>query len=341
MKNLVLIILIFSMFVGNIYTQDVPRVISYQGVLVGADGKPVNAEKLIIKFTFYDTEQNGNPIGTLKDRELKVQGGLFFTLLGNEPEDDLPSFDRPTWLEVETQGNRFRVQMTAAVYALNIPDNLVTSLKIKDGEVDLQDLAPGKVNGEILKWDGAKWTRSQDEGLRTVSVTSPLRGDGTPTNPIKADIPSGVPVGTIVAFYGLSSQLHPDWLLCNGDNVSQSTYPALFNHLNTLYGSSKLPDLRGMFLRGADLGIGNDPDPNKRIYPTGIGENSQGIGSRQDDEFKSHRHYVSETAMSDWGYGGSTGGQPDREPAGYNTDFTGGSETRPKNIYVNYIIKAR
>lgn len=64
-----------------------------------------------------------------------------------------------------------------------------------------------------------------------------------------------------------------------------------------------------------------------------------GIGSLQDDELKSHTHTYKRTTWtnrnicnSDCGnFGGSEGTQ--------TSNSTGGSETRPKNIYVNFIIK--
>lgn len=54
------------------------------------------------------------------------------------------------------------------------------------------------------------------------------------------------------------------WLIANGSAVSRTTYARLFSRIGTLYGSGNgsttfnLPDARGVFLRGADLGRGYD-----------------------------------------------------------------------------------
>jgi hypothetical protein len=54
----------------------------------------------------------------------------------------------------------------------------------------------------------------------------------------------GVPVGTLIHYYGTSP---PDgYLTCNGQTFSASTYPKLY----AVLGKTAVPDLQGMFLRG-------------------------------------------------------------------------------------------
>lgn len=80
-----------------------------------------------------------------------------------------------------------------------------------------------------------------------------------------------------------------------------------------------------------------DPDAATRtamaIGGTGTGFT---IGSVQADEFKSHTHGGVNNQTQLLVSGGSNYGLP---TAAGNTSATGGSETRPKNAYVNYIIK--
>lgn len=67
---------------------------------------------------------------------------------------------------------------------------------------------------------------------------------------------SGVPAGTIAAFAGTSAPTN--WLLCYGQNVSRTTYAALFAVIGTTYGVGDgsttfgLPDLRGRVIAGQD-----------------------------------------------------------------------------------------
>ena len=64
-------------------------------------------------------------------------------------------------------------------------------------------------------------------------------------------------VGTIQQWAGDGSLLPNGWLLCNGANVSRTTYPELFALLGTTFGAGDgstfgLPDLRGR----APIGVG-------------------------------------------------------------------------------------
>ena len=64
---------------------------------------------------------------------------------------------------------------------------------------------------------------------------------------------SSIPVGTIISWpvaQNPTDWQNPDgsynWLECNGQNFSQAAYPELF----ALMGGGRVPDLRGLFLRG-------------------------------------------------------------------------------------------
>ncbi len=155
----------------------------------------------------------------------------------------------------------------------------------------------------------------------------------------------GNPAGTVLPFVGTTA---PDgFLLCDGSQVSRTTYAALFSVIGTNFGSGDglttfhLPDLRGKFLRGADSGAGNDLDASSRIACEVGGSTGDNVGSCQADELKSHKHTTRVRKYSS--PGGSAipiGGSGTPSPtAGEGTGFAGGSETRPKNVAINYIIK--
>lgn len=65
---------------------------------------------------------------------------------------------------------------------------------------------------------------------------------------------TGMPIGAINAYGG--TVVPPGWLLCDGSEVSRTTYAELFNTIGLLYGTPstpqvfKLPDLRNEFIRG-------------------------------------------------------------------------------------------
>ena len=172
---------------------------------------------------------------------------------------------------------------------------------------------------------------------------------------------SVVPAGMIMAFGGDLAQIPDGWMLCDGRQLSRSEYTNLYNAIGVAWGNGdnattfNIPDMRGVFLRGVSYNSGNDPNAETRVVLTNNGANSgNNVGSYQGDEFKSHKH-----TNNVWS--GLTGGQDARNtyPGGYlnasggrgmrsgATDYansneinvSGGNETRPKNVYVNYIIK--
>ncbi len=153
-----------------------------------------------------------------------------------------------------------------------------------------------------------------------------------------------VPTGTITMFGGASAPA--GYLLCNGAAVSRTTYANLFAVIATNYGNGdasttfNVPDFRGIFPRGVDSGAGNDPDAASRTAVNG-GNSGDNVGSFEADVFGSHTHSVVYPVVT--GVGGATHvlvsqSQPNYSEA-TNTSAAGGNETRPKNLYVNFIIK--
>lgn len=163
---------------------------------------------------------------------------------------------------------------------------------------------------------------------------------------------NGVPTGSIMPFIGTVAP--NGWLLCNGstfaDNVNTANLKALLGGLTT-------PDLRAMFLRGVGSG-------NGKVGPT--------LKTVQLDDINSHLHVVNlntdskgahthNTGFGNDDYNGTRGSNKngleddvdgantrslETDSAGNHihnvsgsTWATGGTETRPINYGVNYIIK--
>jgi microcystin-dependent protein len=141
------------------------------------------------------------------------------------------------------------------------------------------------------------------------------------------------------------------WMLCDGRWLGTDIYPELFAALGYLYGKGtygngkntfRIPDYRGLFLRGFDAGAGIDPQAADRIAPTGSGTMNV-VGSLQCDTLQEHTHnydLVQPSGISQPGQaaGTSVTSKPTTSP---NAPAAFGPETRPKNIAVNYIIKYR
>ena len=166
--------------------------------------------------------------------------------------------------------------------------------------------------------------------------------------------PSKIPPGIIVAFAGDTTKIPLGWKLCNGallnkdsvDRASGIAYKRLYDVIGFNWGSNsantfRVPDLRGLFLRGVNGASGNDPnaDQRTRLYPGGNAGNR--VGSYQKDTLENHHHQVTFSRTSVNAAQGTTGQYViDGGQSNMTTESTGlGVETRPKNAYVNYIIK--
>ena len=161
--------------------------------------------------------------------------------------------------------------------------------------------------------------------------------DGASWKEINLGGGAGVSIGSIETFAGIAAKIPEGYLLCNGQEVSRTTYKDLFDVIGTTYGSTsgttfKVPDLRGEFIRGFDNGRGVD---NGRVF-----------GSSQVDMIKSHNHDVkgifNQYNTTLYGVGNGTKSvlfNWSSKVGVTETNIGGGTETRPRNIAMNYIIK--
>ena len=221
----------------------------------------------------------------------------------------------------------------ANVTTAKLADSAVTSAKIAAGTIAAGNLATGSVNSTAIL-DGAI------TGTDIANTTIPLAAL------ISAVQQALVPAGTIHAYGG--STAPAGWLRCDGTLYNGSTYPALYAAIGINFGGYSgyfnVPDLRGRFLRGWSNGSGRDPDAASRYGEYSGQTGGDKIGSIQGDQLKSHNHYIARTVVDanadnwfDW-YSGRASAD-DGTWAGQYTESTGGNETRPINVSVNYIIK--
>jgi microcystin-dependent protein len=156
-------------------------------------------------------------------------------------------------------------------------------------------------------------------------------------------------VGVVEAFAGTSV---PDgYLECDGSAVSRTAYSSLFTKLSTTWGAGdgsttfNVPDLRGVFLRGAGT-------HGTLTNAAGTAFAGPAVGASANDMVQSHHHESSRGTISNAaslgtdavrvvnrasGDGSLEGKAPMTD--GINGTPRTGAETRPVNVGVKYIIK--
>ena len=183
------------------------------------------------------------------------------------------------------------------------------------------------------------------------------------------------PTGTVVAFAGAAAPT--GWLLCDGGLVLKADYPDLFAVLGTIYGPGdtthfQKPDLRGAFVRG--LGAPGTADAGRVLgslqQSANLSHTHADAGHSHGITDPTHSHGINDPGHDHTLIGYNTGDGAgvnwatagENRSGGMNADFTGisivanttgisvqtgyasiqasgGSESRPINVAMNYIIK--
>jgi microcystin-dependent protein len=165
---------------------------------------------------------------------------------------------------------------------------------------------------------------------------------------------TGAPAGIIMAFGGTAAPT--GFLACNGAAVSRTIYAALFAAIGTTWGSGdgvntfNVPDLRGAFLRGSGTSALDPSSPRSvgSFQAEAYLNHAHTASSSVSDPGHSHTYQESVGGPSAWqagpGYGNGTrstgsSGTGISVSTSVATSTTGGTETRPDNYAVLYIIK--
>ena len=93
LKQMVLIIvLVFSLLAQSSWG-DIPQIMSYQGLLTNASGKPVADGNYSLTFKLYNTDITGSALWTETHSSVLVVNGVFNVMLGSIASLKLP-FDK-------------------------------------------------------------------------------------------------------------------------------------------------------------------------------------------------------------------------------------------------------
>jgi microcystin-dependent protein len=252
------------------------------------------------------------------------------------------------WFVVLDGGNlSIRENSTANTRLLIENGSSPTSLKM-DGQTvwtSGNDGVGSGLDADLLDGRQGDWYRDRANHTGTQAVNS-VEGLQAIIDSINNALAINTPTGSIVIWPHENPPA--GYLICNGQAVSRTTYSKLFSLIGGYYGvgngstTFNVPDFRGLFVRGKDNGRGLDPN--------------RALGSYQDSDNKWHGHGVNDPGHNHGGVQNGTASTGrstavDQPPAVYSYGYTwhaatgisiqgsGGDESRPRNIAMNYIIK--
>jgi len=167
----------------------IPRTLSYQGILSDTLGTPKPDGTYAITFRLYDAPSGGTLLW-VETQSLQVRRGLFSAVLGSQtPFPSSLTFERQYWLGIQPAGNPEllpRIALSAVGYSLNslradsariagtVANNSITANKIAAGQVvksinNIRDAVTLRAQG------GATITSSGD----TITINAGSGGGGT------------------------------------------------------------------------------------------------------------------------------------------------------------------
>jgi microcystin-dependent protein len=256
-----------------------------------SDGSVYADELLVSGGITIGSKTNGDYVASIVDSTgVTLTGTLNATLAIGQP---VGTSDSPTFLNVETtQGVTVtgEVDVTGLLTIINsgtvsFADNIIVinsnapSTPTEDAGIEIER---GSLANVLLKWDETleKWRLTNDgsnyfdlpeeknlDDLSDVSISSPLPGEALyydGSSWINEDLvtPSAL-TGSILAY--VSSTPPSGWLICDGSQISQTTYADLYTEIGSTYndgsesvGNFRLPDYRNALAYGVETTAGQN-----------------------------------------------------------------------------------
>jgi microcystin-dependent protein len=301
MKKIVLLLLCFVVSASVVFSQNPQRGFSFQGIARDLNGKALGTSSIDVQISVIQTSFTYTEVQTVQTDAF----GVFSLIIGSVTPVEFAKLDfsKDSKLKVEVKVN--------GAYSLLSQTDLLSVPYSKAA-----DYATNSGNAQTAAYAQSAF----------------------------------FPAGVMMAFAGPKTKIPAGWLLCDGTPVSRTTYADLFNAIGTSWGSGdntttfNLPSTQGQFLRGVSDGSGLDPDAANRTATRTGGNTGDNVGSIEADMLRSHTHTENYWDVHSASLGGNEQDQAGGvENRAFNklTDSgtTGGSETRPKNVNVYYIIK--
>jgi hypothetical protein len=242
MKNLLLsvciIVLCLPVFFIRLHAQ-IPKLISYQGILTDRSGDPVADGVYIVTLRLYDVSTSGTP---LYEEQLNVQaiGGTFNAILGRTTPLTL-NFDKQYYLGITLQGQQEFAPRTILVtvpYAFNAENASVANslsptatgavLSINSLQGNLQLNGAGNLNvtqsGNIITIGstptGIQSLASTDNAILVTNGSGPNATVTLAPVPLDKIAPSAATAGDIIRFNGTNWVTSKETTYSAGNGIS-------------------------------------------------------------------------------------------------------------------------
>jgi hypothetical protein len=278
------ILLVCYILVSPLLFAQIPRTLSYQGILSDTAGTPKPDGTYSFTFRLYTVSSGGAAIWS-ETKSAEVKRGLFSTILGSvTPIPDSVKFDQQYWLGVQVGSDPElspRIQLSSvgssmyslrAEVALTVPESSITEEKIASGQV-VKSINNIRDAITLLAQGGATITSSGD----TITINAGSGGGGTgvqgiqnTNNTIDIINPTGptvtanlkVPLTMSAASsYGNGPVLRVRNTQVNGDNAIEGItqgYIGVYGESQGTYGVYGLSrNVAGVGVYGGTLGIDN------------------------------------------------------------------------------------
>jgi len=334
MKKLLFISILLGAFMA-IQAQTLPG-INYQALLRNAEGQPLASQTIIVQVSILFDSATGTAVYTETHNATTNAFGQINLSIG-EGESTLGVFGAINW------GN--------GPFFLKTAVDLTGSGTFHELEVvKFYSVPYSLVSAGIpaMSSDARDAIQSPVSGMQIFNTNRKCIEFFTGTGWTSSDAP-----GTIKPFASSADKIPEGWLLCDGSEISRTEYTELFEAIGIGWGAGNstttynLPDLRGQFLRGVDITAGVDPDKTIRTAKYSGGNTGNNVGSFQEDIYYQHSHLYpvintgcgltwTETYWALPSVQLTNAYNHCGAPVG---ESSGGNETRPRNAYVNYIIK--
>ncbi|MFA6979797.1 MAG: tail fiber domain-containing protein [Ignavibacteriaceae bacterium] len=251
-------VIFFSFLFASKSIAQIPRLISYQGIISDTLGSPSPDGGATFTFRLYNSETGGTPLW-MEVKSLYIKRGLFYTFLGEQtPFNDSMKFDKSYWLSVQV-GNQQetvpRILLSSVAYSINsyhslnsdtanaIMNNSIYTSNIVDGEVKTDDIADeaitqnkiavgtsispgGNAGGDLT----GSYPNPSVVKLQGVSINASLpsagqvlKYDGTKWSPVNQPIVTCNTANYIPKIENSSSTLTCSQILDDGNNVGIGT----------------------------------------------------------------------------------------------------------------------